>query len=648
MAILAPENTATTTEGANAAPPAVTTDDTSLSRGLQIGRDCSRRQSVPGTPPPRHVLPPARRTVAKSSPFKRQSALWSSRGFSICLLSAFLAAMVLMDTLAFSRDLVGISQRCTELLADLWRSVGFWDLTILSVLSAFAFRQKIRQHATVAQLASASCSAQRRGLTMRPASAENSPQRGCASQPSSGRQEEDDSGSTPPQLAEQAGRYAQVIETAARNDDPERACKYLTEWEKCGGKPDSVTYGLVIRACARKGDSYNAERWFLRMERAGATVTVCTYNTLLDAFVKAGRTEACEACLERMIERGFEANVISYATAIYARARYGQEAEAEKWLRRMIKAGVEPDAVSYNSLIHACGVRGSAENAEKWIQEMKSRGLEPTVTTYTAAIDACAKCMDLKRAEKLMSKLLEEGVEPNVVTFSALIDVCAKAGDSVRAEHWHDQMVARGIKPNAHSYSAVINSCAKARNVEAAERWLDKSEAAGIAGDVVVYSSMIDACGKAGDADRAMAVFVRMQEAGIQPHIVAYAALARPFAYRGDWEEVERLEKCLLRDGVETNEYFIYAQLLSYAAARPQQTERAERCFRSALAKGIPANDHIVNVLCRAMGRARCQDLLDELCDGRQVPKAADVQRRKDRKHTGGGQVQRSSARRVS
>lgn len=57
--------------------------------------------------------------------------------------------------------------------------------------------------------------------------------------------------------------------------------------------------------------------------------------------------------------------------------------------------------------------------------------------------------------------------------------------------------------------------------------------------DTIVYSSVIDACGKAGDSEMALCMFRRMQARGIQPHLVTYSALARPFAYKGQWNQVE-------------------------------------------------------------------------------------------------------------
>jgi pentatricopeptide repeat protein len=281
----------------------------------------------------------------------------------------------------------------------------------------------------------------------------------------------------------------------------------------------------------------------------------------------------------------------------------------------MIAAGVEPDAVTYNVVIHACSIGGHPERAEYWLSEMSRQGLVATVTTYTAVIDANAKKGLLPRAEAIIEQMITDGLQPNVVTYSAVVDACAKANDLTRAEYWHDYMIAKGVQPNAHTYSAVINACGKSKDVNAACRWLAYSEKAGSA-DVIVYSSMIDACGKAGDAAQAMEVFKRMRDKGIKAHIVAYAALARPFAYKGDWEEVDRIAEILAMDGVRPNEYFVYAQLLAYATARPRQAQRAERCFRKAMQHGLEANDHIVGALTRATTKQRAEAILEELCRG--------------------------------
>merc|ERR1712129_414461 len=104
-----------------------------------------------------------------------------------------------------------------------------------------------------------------------------------------------------------------------------------------------------------------------------------------------------------------------------------------------------------------------------------------------------------------------------------------------------------------------------------------------------------------------------MQARGIKPTIMAYGALAHAFAQHGDWIRVEGIARDMARNGIIANDFFLNAQLLSYARAKPRQVERAEACFRSALKLGIEANDHIVSTLARVVGRPRCIELVKEL-----------------------------------
>merc|ERR1719384_401548 len=268
---------------------------------------------------------------------------------------------------------------------------------------------------------------------------------------------------------------------------------------------------------------------------------------------------------------------------------------------------------------------------------MESSGVATCTVTYTTVIAACAKRGDIDRAECWFGRMIEKDLEPNVITFGSMIDSCAKAGNLARAEAWYERMVERGIAPTAYTYSAVMNACAKQggpRCAEIAEKWLGRSEQAGIAQDIVLYSTLINAYSRTRDAEGALRIFNRMLDSGLKPDIVAYSAVARAFAQVGNWSKVEGFAADMARDGLAVNDFFLYAQLLSYALSRPQHPMRAENCFRSALDAGVQANDRIVQVLSRAVGPARCADLTKELSCGREAPSLP------PRRRQGGGGAQ--------
>merc|ERR1719263_2116137 len=164
-------------------------------------------------------------------------------------------------------------------------------------------------------------------------------------------------------------------------------------------------------------------------------------------------------------------------------------------------------------------------------------------------------------------------------------------------------MIEFGVTPNSHSFASAIHACAQKGDATTAEQWLARAQAAGMASDPVLYSSVIDVFGKTNDAERAWAIFEQMRGRGVRPHIVLYAALARPFAHRGDFQRVEEIANIMEESGVASNEYFLYAQLLAYANARPKQSSKAEAVFKQAQARGVPINDRVLGVLVRAVGK---------------------------------------------
>lgn len=405
-----------------------------------------------------------------------------------------------------------------------------------------------------------------------------------------------------------------AISQAAARGDAEAAGAVLERMEAEGLDSDATSYNLIIRACAKNNDRHAAEHWFHKMQKRGLEPNEYSYNTLMNAYAKSEDVKSVEAWMQRMQSSGVTATGISYAIVIHASARRGDVDSASNWLGKMIAAGLTPDCVNYNSLIHACSIRKDAEGAEHWFEKLTARGLEPTVMTYTAMVDACSKSLDVKKAEKWMDRMLDLGLmAPNVVSFSAMVDACARVGDIERAERWYGKMREHEVQPNAYIYSALINACAKACDVAAAIEWLKRAEESGTTLDAVVYGCVINACGKIGDSAGAMTAFRQMRSHGIQTHIVVYAALARPFAYSGDWEQVEKIQEEMAADGIRMNDYFLYTVLLSYSRAKPRRGDRAEIAFHKALSEGVQPNDRVIKALSSAVGRVRCAQILDAL-----------------------------------
>lgn len=78
-------------------------------------------------------------------------------------------------------------------------------------------------------------------------------------------------------------RWNQSINAAAKAGFPDRAERLLSELERAGLEPDSITFNSVVHAYAKQGDIRRAELWLSRMRARGVQPDVISYNTLMDA-----------------------------------------------------------------------------------------------------------------------------------------------------------------------------------------------------------------------------------------------------------------------------------------------------------------------------------------------------------------------------
>eukprot|EP00927_Polykrikos_kofoidii_P074261 TRINITY_DN70249_c0_g1_i1.p1 TRINITY_DN70249_c0_g1~~TRINITY_DN70249_c0_g1_i1.p1 ORF type:complete len:689 (+),score=96.20 TRINITY_DN70249_c0_g1_i1:241-2307(+) len=398
-------------------------------------------------------------------------------------------------------------------------------------------------------------------------------------------------------------------------DGPVVGAALLERLEAENAEVDGSCYSLIVRALAKRNELHLAEKWMRRLQSLHLKTDEQTFATLMGARLRGGDAAGGAEWFRAMTEdAGITPSSLTYATMVNASAKVGNVACASSWLHRMVQSGVQLDSSNFSALLRVCNLKGDKDSAKYWLQEMRKLGICPTVMTYSSLIDACAKASDVDGAEEWMHQMQQSGIEPNIVSYCTMMHACGKTGNLARAEYWYAQMQAKGVEPNEYVYSSLIHACAQVGDVEAACSWLERGERAGVALDGVVYGCVINACGRVGDAERSMAVFQRMRAHGIDSHVVVYSALSLPFAYRGDWIEVENIRDMMVQDGIVPNDYFLYTMLLAYSRAKPREAQRAETEFRRALATGLKANPHLIKALYSAVGRNRCLQLTKAVC----------------------------------
>jgi pentatricopeptide repeat protein len=216
--------------------------------------------------------------------------------------------------------------------------------------------------------------------------------------------------------------------------------------------------------------------------------------------------------------------------------------------------------------------------------------------------------------------MLLDGVAPDAVVIGLMVHTHATRRDLESAERWHSRLGEYGIPRDRACFSRIINACAKVSNIQKALSYVEEMMVLGIQPEVITFSCLLDACANAGDLEQAKHIFKRMKTSGIELNAVPYACLGRLFAARGMFVEVEHLFQDMLDASISMNEYCVCTLLTAYGRSMPRQSERAERCFRSAVKQGIIINSKVLAALRSATSRQTYQDLqhlVNQRCDVR-------------------------------
>jgi pentatricopeptide repeat protein len=267
------------------------------------------------------------------------------------------------------------------------------------------------------------------------------------------------------------------------------------------------------------------------------------------------------------------------------------------------------ELVRLQALVSRHGKASQPAKAEEALREIQRLHLQPSLQVYSQIATAWVRVGQVDHAEELLEEMLANGVVPDAVIVGLMVHTHATRKDLQNAERWHLRLAEYGIPLDRACFSRIINACAKASNIKKALFYVEEMTAAGIQPEVITFSCLLDACANAGDLEQAKNIFKRMKCSDIELNAVPYACLGRLFASRGLFMEAERLFQDMLDAGISMNEYCVCTLLTAYGRSLPRQSERAERCFRSAVKQGITINNKVLAALRSATSRQTYQDL---------------------------------------
>lgn len=383
-----------------------------------------------------------------------------------------------------------------------------------------------------------------------------------------------------------------------------------------GVQPRLVHYNMLLGACVLDADLAKAERWLFRMQALGVKPDLSTFGAMMDVAAQARKPEEAQRWLDEARKAGHTLDARSFLSVLHALRLARRTGEVEAFFEQMMMEGTQPDIACCNEMIGTFADEGNLRKVEEWLAIVQQGlVLQPDVQTYNEAMSAYASEQP-GDAERLMEEMITQNLQPNVRSYTLLTGDGLSGRDPALVARWSKRLRKSGLEVDAAGYTAVIGAWAAAGDAQEAEEWFARMMQEGKAAPQAL-ALLVDALVLSGGdqgLETAEEWVSSCREGGLELSPAVYAALASADVFRGDFEQVEARMQQMEADGLEMNEDSLTALLLSYANARPQQSQLAEQIFKQQMFRGkMEASRKVLEALRAAVGGARCLTLRREL-----------------------------------
>ncbi|KAG2324566.1 hypothetical protein Bca4012_039068 [Brassica carinata] len=203
---------------------------------------------------------------------------------------------------------------------------------------------------------------------------------------------------------------------------------------KYGVVMDAVSFNIAIKSLCEMGFLDKASLAMKEMEKCGLRPDVVTYTTLMSAFYKQDRYVVGNGLWNRMVLEGCRPNLTTFNVRIQFLVNRGRAWDANSLLLLMPRLQMEPDGVTYNMVIKGFFVAGFPEMAERVYTAMHGRGYKPNVKIYQTMIHYLCKAGKFDLGYTMCKDCMRKKWYPNLDTVGVLVDGLVKKGQLDQAK----------------------------------------------------------------------------------------------------------------------------------------------------------------------------------------------------------------------
>ncbi|XXG78777.1 hypothetical protein AAC387_Pa08g2647 [Persea americana] len=294
--------------------------------------------------------------------------------------------------------------------------------------------------------------------------------------------------------------YTALLSAYSRSGHFDKAFSLLEKMKNTYGcQPDVFTYSILIKSCLQVFAFDKVHTLLSDMEKQGIKPNTITYNTLIDAYGRTGRFQEMESTLLEMLEgKDCKPDVWTMNSTLRAFGGSGQIETMEDCYEKFQSAGIQPNIKTFNILLDSYGKAKQYQKMSSVMEYMHKYYYSWTIVTYNVLIDAFGRAGDLKQMEYLFRLMKSERIKPNCVTFCSLVRAYG------RAEAVENIKVVLRIIENSDVmldtvfFNCLVDAYGRVGCLAEMREVLEMMERRGCKPDKITYSTMIKAYARRG------------------------------------------------------------------------------------------------------------------------------------------------------
>ncbi|XP_020264243.1 pentatricopeptide repeat-containing protein At1g80150, mitochondrial-like [Asparagus officinalis] len=190
---------------------------------------------------------------------------------------------------------------------------------------------------------------------------------------------------------------------------------------KFGIEFDDISFNIIIKVLCEMGHLDDAYLTMVNMEKCGIKPDVVTYTTIMSACYKLGRREIGDGLWNLMVLRGCSPNLATYNVRIQYLISRQKAWQANSLIRKMDFVGIKPDELTYNLIIKGFCMICELEMAKRIFMSMHGRGCKPNSKIYQTMVHYLCKAGEFDMAFRLCKDSMERNWFPSVDTIDRLL-----------------------------------------------------------------------------------------------------------------------------------------------------------------------------------------------------------------------------------